>query len=247
MNTFLPLYVIKWMRSLLSGNSLQCYNCQTQDGQLYTSDECIQYQVIENCTDGNFTCVNYRRNKTTENNETIELQEKGCLLKEKCSSLQARCDETTKNGGECESLCCDDYLCNDDFDEDPVPECYHCDGPFPNGSLGLSSFSFLNQSYGSDECNRDLTTVPCPYGKCSKFSRRFKNENNIDIVVQIRSCLSSSKCNETAHFCRKEYKERNDTICDVRCCDYRSFCNAAPRRDLMPFFIALIGFIACQL
>ena len=235
------------MRSLLSGNSLQCYSCQTQDGQLYTSDQCIQHQVIENCTDGKFTCANYRRTKTTENNETIELQEKGCLLKEQCSSLQARCEETTKNGSECESLCCDGHLCNDDFDEDPVLECHHCDGPFPNGSLGLSNFSSLNQSYGLNECKRDLRKVPCPYGKCSVFFRRFKNEHNIDIVMEIRSCLSSSKCNETAQFCRKEYMERNDTICNVRCCDFSSLCNAAPRRDLMSFFIALIGFVACQL
>lgn len=236
------------MRSLLSGNSLQCYSCQTQDGQLYTSEQCIHNQVIQSCTDGNFTCANYRRTKTTENNETIELQEKGCLLKENCSTLQARCDETTKNGGECESLCCDDYLCNDDFIEDPVPECHHCDGPFPSGSLELSSFSSLNTSYGYDECNRNLTTVPCPYGKCSKFSRRFKNENNMEyIVVEIRSCLSTSKCNETMQFCRQDRMKSNDTFCDAQCCDSGSLCNAAPGRDLMSFFIALIGFVACQL
>ena len=235
------------MRSLLSGNSLQCYNCQTQDGQLYSSDQCFQYQVIENCADGNFTCANYRRNKTTENNETIELQEKGCLLKENCSSLQARCDETTKNGSECVALCCDDDLCNHDFDEVPVLECYHCDGPFPNGSLGLSNFSSLNQSYGFNECKRDVKIVPCPYGKCSEFFRRFKNENNIDIEVEIRSCLSSSKCIETEQFCRQDRMESNDTVCAARCCDSGSLCNAAPRRDLMSFFIALIGFVACQL
>ena len=172
-------------------------------------------------------------------------------MKENCSSLQARCDETTKNGSECVALCCDDDLCNHDFDEVPVLECYHCDGPFPNGSLGLnlSSFTSLNQSYGSYECKRDLKIVPCPYGKCSEFFRRFKNENNNEIVAEIyiRSCLSSSKCNEAEQFCRKDYKERNDTICNVRCCDSRSLCNAAPRRDFMSFFIALIGFVACQL
>lgn len=169
-------------------------------------------------------------------------------MKENCSTLQARCEETTKNGGECESLCCDDYLCNDDFIEDPVPECYHCDGPFPSGSLELSSFSSLNTSYGYDECNRNLTTVPCPYGKCSKFYRRFKNENNMEyIVVEIRSCLSTSKCNETVQFCSQDRMKSNDTVCAARCDPARSLRNAAPRRDLMSFFIALIGFVACQL
>ena len=233
------------VRSQLSGNSLECYSCQTQEDQLYTSDQCIKYQVRENCTDGNFTCANYR-NKTTENNETIEVQEKGCLLKEQCRNLEERCNEATKNGSECESLCCDDYLCNDDFDHEPVPECYHCDGPFPNGSLDLSSFSSLNQSYGFYECERDKRKVPCPYGKCSKFGRRFKNENNTDIVVEIRSCLSFSKCYETAQFCRQDNMESNNTICRILCCD-RSLCNTASHRDLISVFIALIGFVACQL
>ena len=95
--------------------------------------------------------------------------------------------------------------------------------------------------------SRDLKKVPCPYGKCSVFFRRFKNENNVDIVVEIRSCLSTSKCNEAAQFCRQDYMERNDTICAAQCCDSRSLCNAASRRDLLSFFIALIGFVACQL
>ena len=67
------------------------------------------------------------------------------------------------------------------------------------------------------------------------------------IVVEIRSCLSTSKCNETMQFCRQDRMNSNDTSCDVRCCDYGSLCNAAPGRDLMSFFIALIGFVACQL
>ena len=107
----------------------------------------------------------------------------------------------------------------------------------------------MNDSYGSDECDRDLTTVPCPYGKCSKFSRRFKNENNIEYIeVEIRSCLSTSKCNETVQFCRQDRMESNDTVCAAVCFDpTRSLCNAAPRRDFLSFFIALIVFVACQL
>ena len=67
------------------------------------------------------------------------------------------------------------------------------------------------------------------------------------IVVEIRSCLSTSKCNETMQFCRQDRMESNDTVCAARCDPARSIRNAAPRRDLMSFFIALIGFVACQL
>ena len=69
----------------------------------------------------------------------------------------------------------------------------------------------------------------------------------MEIVVEIRSCLSTSKCNETVQFCSQDRMKSNDTVCLAGCCDSGSFCNAAPGRDLMSFFIALIVFVACQL
>ena len=154
------------------------------------------------------------------------MQVKEC--KDDCSaSLREQCNEIVALGGECEYSCCQQHLCNEDFNPDSVLMCYHCDGPFGNGSLGLNSSSAPNHSYTTSQCINEQRQVPCPNGRCSRFFRRFENK----VVVEIRSCRSHSKCNKVSEFCAKENSDSaaNTTkICQTICCD-TDLCNSVPR------------------
>lgn len=212
---------------LTTGNALHCYRCQNPQGQVYSPEQCIQSQVIETCGDGNYTCFNIST-KTTENNETNEGLVKGCLSEDNCLALNERCNAIIANGGECNYSCCQHDLCNDEFKPEPL-KCYHCDGPFVNRSLGLNDSSALNQSYTTSQCARDQREVLCASGSCARFFRRFKNYENLDVEIELRSCLSFSQCAEVSKFCAKVIENVNNTeICQFRCCDY-DFCNSASR------------------
>ena len=218
---------------LHAGHSLQCFSCQSPDGQLYSPDQCEQIQVIDTCIDGNYTCGNYRA-KTTESNVTTEVQHKGCFLEDDCSVFSQQCNEIVTNGGVCEFSCCQQDFCNEG-----KLKCYHCDGPFPNASLGLNSSSALNQSYTAAQCISEQREVSCRNRTCSRFYRRFVNEDDVEVEVELRSCFSSAECTKVNEFCRDIESEENSTaICKVLCCDTH-LCNTASRGEISSLFIAL--------
>lgn len=156
-------------------------------------------------------------------------------------ALKGTCDGIIANGAEkCEFSCCQQDLCNDEINPDTVLKCYQCDGPFENGGLGLNSSSTLNQSYTRSQCVLDQHKVYCPNGKCGRFVRRFENQENVTVEVELRKCLSDSKCTEVKEFCKEKYENYNNTeICQYYCCDTK-LCNNTPRVKLIPFYNVLV-------
>ena len=218
------------------GSPLQCLRCQNPNEGLNLTDRCDEIQEIETCSDGKYTCANLTT-RTIENNVTSERQRKGCLSKDECLALKETCDGILKKGRECEFSCCQEDWCNSDLNPDTALKC--CDGPYANGGLGLNSSSTLNQSYMTSDCSNDQREVPCLNGTCLRFFRRFENQENVSVSVELRTCLSNSNCSEIMEFCKERYQQNGTEICQYRCCK-NDLCNNTSRFKLTSFYNALV-------